>query len=193
MKRLRLRRFLRRILFAASLLVMLLSIAGWIRSRWWTGDQCIRFSSFDDGVNQTVRGLGFAHGGGDCAFFWMVERSPRSSQRAVVARSLRWVHVPLPTRPIRYDVGGRIYGLAQYGVALQEVSEPNLAGKLRLIVLPYWLIVFGSALAPAWSLIGYKRRRAARRLAAGCCIHCGYDLRGSPDRCPECGAIRALC
>jgi hypothetical protein len=39
---------------------------------------------------------------------------------------------------------------------------------------------------PAWAVSRWLRRRAAVR--RGQCGHCGYDLRGSSQQCPECGA-----
>jgi hypothetical protein len=56
------------------------------------------------------------------------------------------------------------------------------------LVLPYWLLSVLTIPLPAlWLRRASRDRRAARRAARGRCMACGYDLRGTPSRCPECG------
>lgn len=54
------------------------------------------------------------------------------------------------------------------------------------LLVPYWLPTLLALILPTCSLAAAVRRRRRRR--RGCCMGCGYDLRGSPGRCPECGA-----
>ena len=53
-------------------------------------------------------------------------------------------------------------------------------------VAPKWFVVFPFALpAGVWAVARLTRRR---RHVGGLCRSCGYDLRATPERCPECGA-----
>ncbi len=53
---------------------------------------------------------------------------------------------------------------------------------------PHWPPIVLLLTPLAFALWGAGRRY--RRSKSGCCIHCGYDLRGSSERCPECGSYR---
>ena len=57
------------------------------------------------------------------------------------------------------------------------------------LTVPHWLpfVVFGFLPAVWLSMISARRQRARTRAEKHCCVNCGYDLRGSPNRCPECG------
>ena len=58
--------------------------------------------------------------------------------------------------------------------------------------VPYWLAMGVTAVLPAgFILAGLAGRRRAWRVAHGHCGCCGYDLRATPGRCPECGAMAA--
>jgi hypothetical protein len=57
-----------------------------------------------------------------------------------------------------------------------------------VIGLAYWAIVVASAILPLlWCRRVRRRIVHARRCKRGCCAACGYDLRATPGRCPECG------
>jgi hypothetical protein len=57
----------------------------------------------------------------------------------------------------------------------------------RMVSISFWPIILVSAILPATWTYRYLQTRRRRPLTEACRV-CGYDLRATRDRCPECGA-----
>jgi hypothetical protein len=96
---------------------------------------------------------------------------------------LVWGEGPFP--PLGFDAySGPHRAPLWHGVKHLVVFRAFESGdQSRAVQVPHWFVAALAAVPPALWL---RRRRADRR-RAGLCMRCSYDLRASPDRCPECG------
>jgi hypothetical protein len=81
-----------------------------------------------------------------------------------------WLEKPVPRQ--------HLLGFWHFDFSRNEAFEHMLA-------IPLWLLMLVTLTPPALWL--WRGRRAIALAAKGRCIACGYDLRATPDRCPECG------
>jgi hypothetical protein len=70
--------------------------------------------------------------------------------------------------------------------------EPVTEVPYRVWRVPYWVpFVLLAALPLCWLSVLLRNRLRDADVRKGRCTTCGYDLRASPERCPECGTAAA--
>lgn len=99
------------------------------------------------------------------------------------------------------EVAGRAYvpGFKHERRSAREVNDPREGWRRWVgfefrqqsgwttLTIPLWLLAAMGLIAPAHWI--HLRRRDRRRRRDSRCVDCGYDLRASPQRCPECGTV----
>jgi hypothetical protein len=168
----------RRRLFASisvlSLILCLATVGLWVRS-YFAGDYL---------------DFGFDRSSGRAALFGSIGTG-RGGFVAVLYRS----DAPLPRedRRIRYrctPAQGFVPSQSSFGFAHVVVVSPmpGISSNENWIVAHWFAATIWSIVPCFWLIRAHQRRKTARWRRLGLCLNCGYDLRATPARCPECGS-----
>ena len=197
MKRLRrLRKWLIRGVAAVSLLMALGTAAMWVRSYW-----CLDWVSYTvhqgaDGNYDLSTSCRAAQVEGQLQFEWVRDFS-------ILGRDLgpnEWYRnyqtigpgglISLNGRNQgQFDLyvrSNRAWHGFAFGAQTPKVSGDEPIEHVYFVSLPHWFLLAVGLLLPAYALL---KAISGRRYAAGHCQVCGYDLRATPERCPECGTV----
>ena len=109
------------------------------------------------------------------------------SQRATIP-SQQWANVQANAG--KEDIAFELLGVKWFiiNAKLEPAYYPRNS-KIRMsgVIVPFWWSLPLLSLPPLLTLLLYRRSARRRLIREGRCVGCGYDLRGSPGRCPECG------
>ncbi|TWT45651.1 hypothetical protein RAS1_20790 [Phycisphaerae bacterium RAS1] len=189
------RRWLRRVLFVAAFMPLLLSAALWGASEIWAIGGYSALSPRDSASQHWLYVR--AHLGG-FQLQWNRTNHVAGCQYSTVEGERsglymsRWrdlFAVALAGSPDALDRMRR--NCTKWRSWREPIAPPQFTGAHPCpagtagVSFPLWFPTAVGALIPTFPLVSVIRAR--RRAFRGCCRMCGYDLRATPERCPECG------
>ncbi len=190
------KRRLRQILSALCLLLCLATIALWVRSAGRRDHAYYLHTT----LTAADRSAGILR--------WRAVQSERGRIQLQAGRRTYSVYDPRQSSDVfpadgwqynsgEFDISRPVEGVLGFGVVSESSISPGDPGRSHQwtetdLQFPHWFLVLLLAVPPTLSAVGWQRRRHRRRLLgpdARPCPTCGYDLRATPTRCPECGHL----
>jgi len=178
-----------------SFLLCLAIVAIWVRSYWKT-DSWLRWQ-FAKASNELQEFRWRSQRGViDASFAATKFAVPATAEEEPPNTFVKWSNMGFrfPTGWIRWSMGVRAplseHWWEKLGIFFRrndDIRSFPAPGSASTIYLrsPYWLFVVLTGIWPGVGVWTWWRRR--KQFGAGRCQSCGYDLRETPQRCPECG------
>jgi hypothetical protein len=176
---------------ALSLLLCIGTCAVWVRSYFCLDEVAYSrelFPQTDEEGLETWRPNYVAYcvetSRGELAIMAYQSWRPRGSRWRHHVKTPQNVLIAYPAVLVAYPIASGGFGF----FAGTDQSRMRAPGDVpfRYLFLPLWFLAAMFVIPP---LAGYLRFRRKRRRTEGKCSLCGYDLRATPDRCPECGKV----
>lgn len=172
----RLRGWLLNAITAMSLLLCLASAMLWMHSNFNDDRVDLGFDTSD--------GHGASAEIGACRGLWFVDIDRRVGTKIRGMPTLDWSFTPPPElAPLIIDILGDVPRFAGFGFRADRSLDQ--LDQYFISVIPLWFLTGLFAILPAWRIFKHLRRPRE----SGRCATCGYDLRATPTRCPECGTV----
>ena len=179
------RRFVRRALVLISFVLLLATLALWVRSH-FRGDSFDRWRRGAGGPGTYHDTMGVFTTRGAIGFGYLRLHLPTTQDWP--ARS-SWRYTKGPPGRVPWPHKLWFVGFGYWNMTFPPTATHNGVNPVGVTV-PFWFLSMLLAIAPfIWARRTWRQRRTRNRLAAGLCPACGYDMRASGERCPECGAV----
>jgi hypothetical protein len=148
----------------------------WVRSEWYTFG--MKRYEIRGTPSRLLTDYWVVAGG---QFQWSMNDSPTISPQPPSVQ-FSWYRRPI-------SAGGAdavIRSVSVLGFSFQSMSTSNrVPSHWRAVAFPCWFVAALLGVLPA--AFARSRLRERKQNAVGRCRKCGYDLRATPGRCPECG------